>query len=665
MSGPRGSVAGAGAGTGGVLGLTFPEQGLLFTVRGLLALVLLTPLMFLPDVVFPFVVGKALYARATIAVAFAAWAVLAVARPAWRPPRSVLLALLGVWIAVAALSAAFGVSPQRSLWSMYGRMQGLVDMAHWIAFAVVAAAVFRTAAQWRLLLLLSQAVGLAVAAQAIVQVHWPEWFGLVPLGKGAQTAGLMGNPGFLGAYLQAIVLLAGGLLWHAFAAPAAPKEPVRRGRRRPAPRPVPIPTVWPARGFHAVTLAAALWALALAGSMAAMAGVVAGIAAAAFLLGVAARERRVRITAFAAVVLLSVAVGGAGGALAWRAVQAPDAEPLFGVTLLKRLTRPYDLTVSAGARYDNWRAGVAAFADRPLLGWGPDNYLAASGRHLGPDAGRFQVSKGAANEGRDYAHNMIIEEAATKGVLGLAAYLALWGWTGVAAVRAVRRANAAGRAVAIGVAAALAGWFVQSQAWFYSPTAWLVHLFLLAFLAAREYPRAGMPGGADDASAPAPAIPWPRWLKNAVAAACVALSAGSLVANAGAYAGAAALYRAETGGTVRFMIELGEAIRAFEPMATQPRTLLIENVALNWAVLRERYPGEAFRLLTWIEEETPQALAAEPHNWQIHHALAHFYGAVAKTEPGFDGVAARFHASSLAVAPNLDPSLPLRHVREP
>ena len=223
-------------------------------------------------------------------------------------------------------------------------------------------------------------------------------------------------------------------------------------------------------------------------------------------------------------------------------------------------------------------------------------------------------------------------------------------------MRAVRRADPAERALVAGAGAALFGWFVQSQTWFYFPTAWLVHMLLLAFLARWEAASGGTPPGGDEAMRPGHGIAWPR---VAAGTAALALVAGSLIANAAAYRGAAALYRAEIGGSGRFMIELEASIRAFEPMATHPRILLFENVAPNWAVLRERYPREAFRLLAWAGRAAPKALAAEPHNWQLHHAIAHLYREVTKTEPGYAVLAESFHASSLDVAPNLDPTLPL------
>ena len=613
-------------------------------VKGLLALVVLTPLVVGSDVVYPFVVGKALYARVLIALAFALWAVLALARPAWRPPRSALLVLLGVGAAVAVLAAAFGVSPRHSAWSYYGRMEGLFDLAHWVAFAVVAAAVLRTRRDWALVLGIGLAVGTAAALSAVAQRHAPGLLPLPRLGPMEQPYGTLGNPGYLGGCLQATVLLAAGVLARPFARGAADG-----GERRWVGRRLAV--------FAGTALAAAasVWALLLSGSVGAAAGLVAGAGWAALMLAWTARRRAARIAALAAVVALAAVPAFVAGTFAWRAQAGGVAAggAFFGVRLLDRITSPYDLEVSAGARLANWRAGVAAFAERPLLGWGTGNYLAASGRHLAVDSGRYLPNRGEVNEGRDHAHNMVIEEAATKGLAGLLAYAALWGWTGVAAFRAVRRADAADRALAACAGGALAGWFVQSQTFFYSPAAWLVHMLLLAWLASREH--------AGRREAPRRSVR-PAAMAGRVAAVVAALgvAVGSLAANRAVHAGAAALHRAETEPAERFMLELEASIRAFEPMATHGRILLFENVATNWAVLRARYPGEAFRLLAWSGREAPKALAAEPHNWQLHHALAHLYREVAKTEPDHAPLAARFDASARAVAPHLDPLLPMR-----
>jgi len=87
-----------------------PERLLLAAIRAGIALVLLTPLVTAPWTLYPFSVGKALWARTLIAAVFALWTVLALARPRWRPPRSILLALLAAGLVLGVLSAWFGIA---------------------------------------------------------------------------------------------------------------------------------------------------------------------------------------------------------------------------------------------------------------------------------------------------------------------------------------------------------------------------------------------------------------------------------------------------------------------------------------------------------------------------------------------------------------------------
>lgn len=375
----------------------FPERALALAVRALLVLVLLTPLVVGLDVVYPFVTGKALYARVLIALAFPLWAALALARPAWRPPRAGLLVLLGgVWLA-AAVAAAFGVSPQRSFWSHYGRMEGLLDLAHWVAFAVMAASVFRTPRDWARVLGIGLAVGAAVAGAALAQALAPDLLPLRRLGPGERPYGTLGNPGYLGAWLQATALFAGGWFAATFArrpaVRAAESRAVRGARARRGQKLLPLAARFPraARGLAAAVAALALWGLALSGSMGASVGLVAAVATTAVLLAFAAARRRTRRALLGVLVLLAMLPASLGGVLAWRAAGDAPGQAVFGVAVLDRITGPENLAVSMGSRLDNWAAGLRAFADRPLTGWGPGNYLAASGRHAAPDSGRYQL----------------------------------------------------------------------------------------------------------------------------------------------------------------------------------------------------------------------------------------------------------------------------------
>ena len=75
-----------------------PDRLLLWAVRTGILLVLLTPLIVTKDTLFPFVVGKAIFARSVVEVAFGLWIVLIIYYRQHRPPRWWVLAALGVWV---------------------------------------------------------------------------------------------------------------------------------------------------------------------------------------------------------------------------------------------------------------------------------------------------------------------------------------------------------------------------------------------------------------------------------------------------------------------------------------------------------------------------------------------------------------------------------------
>ena len=158
---------------------------------------------------------------------FALWTLLAVGWPRWRPPRSAILAALAASLAVAAVSSWLGASPQRSLWSTYTRMEGLVDSAHWFAFALVLASTVRGARGWNRLLNANLGVGLVAALLAIARFHMtdePIFGAWPPEGHYPRISATTGNPTFLGGYMQVIAVLAAGYLARSWCA-AAPSGP--------------------------------------------------------------------------------------------------------------------------------------------------------------------------------------------------------------------------------------------------------------------------------------------------------------------------------------------------------------------------------------------------------------------------------------------------------
>ena len=203
------------------------ERALVTTTKVLIGLALLTPLVVmsdpLPRTFFPFVVGKALYARTMIELALLAWVLLAIRYPAYRLPRARLAGLVGLYLLAMVLATVVSVSPQRSLWSNYERMMGLFDTAHWLLLIILMAAMFRSWAQWRVLLNVNLAVGATMALLGL-----SERFAFGPVidtlsflsGPSERLGVTLGNPTYVGAYFLVNSIIAVGMLGHSYLQPA-------------------------------------------------------------------------------------------------------------------------------------------------------------------------------------------------------------------------------------------------------------------------------------------------------------------------------------------------------------------------------------------------------------------------------------------------------------
>lgn len=581
-----------------------------------IALVLLTPFAVMPEVYYPYTVGKAVWSRAAIEVLFALWAALALADPAARPPRSALLAILGIGAVVALAAAAAGAGFERSLWSSYERMQGVVDLLHWLAFFTVLLSALRTARAWRRMLALNLAAGTALALLVIARSldFEPPFWGAMPETHRPRFGGPLGNPVFLGAYLAVNAVMALG-----FAAAA--------GMRREA---------GPAAAWAAAA-ALQLWGLALAGSAGAFAGLAAGLAVAGAGWALLAPSRR-RPVLLAAAALAVAALGGAavldpGGAVGqWLHHPA--------VQLLDKLDPDHP---AVQGRLAAWRMSLAGFAERPLLGWGPENFDAVFGR--------FAEGYGAAMEAHDRPHGTVFEVAATTGAAGLAAWLALWAATFAAAWRAARRLAGPMQALALFAGAALAAHLVQGLASFDTASGRMQHMLLLAFLAHLALPQRARERVTPGAPPPPGASPLRgRAVRGVLLAAALALAGAGLASTLAIHGAARDLQAGIASGS--FLASFRRAVDGFGPLAGEPRRLLFANAAPYWETLHRTRPGEAAGFADTVAREAAAAVAAEPLNWRVHRELARLYDRVAAFDPAFAGTARDHLARAKALAPN-------------
>ena len=264
------------------------NKSLIWGIRVGVVLVLLTPLAVTGtfpfpgrDTLFPFVVGKAIYARSLIEIVFAAWIVLAMRDSAYRPVRSWVLTIFGVYVLVALAAAVAGVSFQHSFWSDYRRMGGVFDLAHWFAFVVVLVNMFRSRRHWWWLLNANLGVSLVAALMGLYQhfnltgLDAVLWY----LRPTERLDISFGNATYVGAYMLVNSLIAAAML---AGSSGRASQPLRRHASRRSQRSVSEdsgdPASWaPWRLFWVSVLLLDLWVLLLTGTRGALLGLVAGV----------------------------------------------------------------------------------------------------------------------------------------------------------------------------------------------------------------------------------------------------------------------------------------------------------------------------------------------------------------------------------------------------
>ena len=432
------------------------ESLLLFLIRACIVLVVLTPLLVTSDpfpqeiqTFFPFIVGKALYSRLMILISVTLWLILIINRAEYRPKQSWLISVFTIFLLASLLASLLGVGPTRSFWSTFERMQGMVDLMHWFAFVLVFVSVFREIASMRRVLQINILVSLIVALLGVAQKYGIEVPGFPYLMRDGllRVDSTLGNPTFIGAYLMVSILLAGGFLSQSLR-----KLPALNDWNKvytcdaAVIRSLLAPAIWiTVIGFN-------FWVLTLTGARGALFGLAAGLLLCLFIYLFKDNNKLVRL-AVAIILAFILAVSLLFVFARNSSFVETAAQQNRMVAMLATLGSEED---SYSIRREIINVGLKSFAQRPLLGWGPDNFYVAYDYNVTADS----FSKMAVTV--DQPHNKVIEELATKGIMGFIPYIAMWMLIGVVYIRYLRDKLNIHWDLAVFLAAASVGYFVQN-----------------------------------------------------------------------------------------------------------------------------------------------------------------------------------------------------------
>lgn len=332
---------------------------------------------------FPFITGKNFAFRILVDVMFFSWALLAYYRAEYRPKFSLVMVALASFVAIVFVADIFGANPYRSFWSNYERMEGFVGLIHLFGYFLAAGSVLSTEKLWTRFFH-------TVIFTSVIMV----FYGLLQLGgtveinqSVSRLDGTFGNAAYLAVYMLFSIFFT-ALLFVRHKGSASVR--------------------W-AYGVIMFLQALILYHTATRGVII---GLGAGIAVSAVLvLLFAKKHRRVRMAAFGAVGALILIVSSL----------AIFRDAPF-IKKNETLNRVASLSLSEALknpRFMVWGMAIDGFKERPILGWGQENFNLVFNKYYDPKMhGQEQWF--------DRAHNIFFDWLIAGGILGLLGYLFLF-----------------------------------------------------------------------------------------------------------------------------------------------------------------------------------------------------------------------------------------------
>lgn len=385
-----------------------------------------------PSTLFPFIVGKYVWFRASVDLALLAFAlgflfhsrhpaVTSVAERLTSLYRNKLVIAVTVFVGVFLLAGFFGVDPAFSFWSNFERGEGGLQILHLYVFFMLLASLFREEKDWQRIFAWSLIAGLFMAfyglgaglryVDAEVETRdlpgggveetftgrggpWYQTFksyiGPSFTGENYRFQGSIGNAAYVAAYAIFMLFYAAYLLSTKY-----------RARLN---------------SFGAFVLffllAVFLAVFVFAATRGAFLGLVgAALAFLGYFIYAHKKWRRWFLAGGAALLLLV--------ALLVNFKSTPFVKAIPG-------SRIFDLSFTAQTfehRTIMWGIALEGWKERPILGWGPENYLQVFDRKFDP--AYFEPTKGF-GAWFDRAHSIYFDYLVETGIAGLLAFLGIF-----------------------------------------------------------------------------------------------------------------------------------------------------------------------------------------------------------------------------------------------
>ncbi|MCK4520791.1 O-antigen ligase family protein [Candidatus Parcubacteria bacterium] len=390
------------------------QSYILRIIQGGLVLALFTPLVILRITPFPFIVGKAVFFQSLIGVLLILWLILLILdypEKRFLPSLNSITLTVFLFFAVLGIATVFSVDSYHSFWGNMERMEGFFSFFHLLVFFIIIISVFKTKIEWLWFLRFALISAAFVSIYSIGQKfgflglkHIQEYidYGLTPI----RVPGPIGNSALLAGYLIFPLFLSIFLFFW-----TSSQEKLSRSDLDTS---ILKNHYWCLSYFFCFLLIG--YTLILTGGRSAFLGVIFGVL---IFIGIysffSGNEKFRKWSKIAILIFLLIFFSFLGFLYLNKDQPWLKEKPL--------LARFSNMTQGSSfqSRLQSWQIGFQGFKEKPILGWGTENYSIVFSKFYNPKILSYS------NEWFDRPHNKTLETMVNTGILGLLAYLSIFG----------------------------------------------------------------------------------------------------------------------------------------------------------------------------------------------------------------------------------------------
>jgi len=352
---------------------------------------------------FPFIVGKYVYFRILVDLAFIFFLLgllfnqqesvqIGVNQRFKQLIKNPLVIAVSAFIFFFLLACLFGFDPQYSFWSNFERGEGGLQLLHFYVFFALLALLFREEKDWQKIFTMTIVGGLGMAFYGLLAGWGAEGFIGPKFGDpDFRFYGSIGNPAYVAAYAIFMLFYSAYLLISKY------KDKLL--------------------SFGAIVL----WLLMVvflvvffaAATRGAFVGLIAAVLAFISYLAFSSKRWRKWLISGAAILILLVVLS-----IQFKNVPLIKSSPVFSRILDISFT-----TKTFEDRMTIWKMAFDGWKERPILGWGPENFIQVFDRDF-----NIKYFKPAEGFGAwfDRAHSIYLDYLVETGILGLLSYLGIF-----------------------------------------------------------------------------------------------------------------------------------------------------------------------------------------------------------------------------------------------